>query len=339
MKRTIELIKKFNTLVGPSGYEDEVREEIKKFVLKLGIKSITESPLGSLIIKVGTGKKKVMLAGHMDEIGVLCTYIDKDGFIRFSPVGGVSKYGLIGTRVKFINGVKGIIGAESLKKPDDFVLEKLYIDIGARSTKEAEKLVPIGTFGVFDREVDVLGTRVAAKAHDDRIGCIVMMEVLEKVYKKKLPYTVYFVFTTQEEVGLRGAKVAAYDLEPDFGIALDVTATGDTLDGYKMAVKLGAGVAIKVKDSSLITHPKLKDLLVKTAEKNKIKFQLEILDRGGTDAGAIHLTKSGIPSTVLSIPTRYVHSQSEMIDLDDVKATEDLLEKLITTSDLGNLKF
>ncbi|HDS09334.1 MAG TPA: M42 family peptidase, partial [Firmicutes bacterium] len=338
MKKTIELIKKFNTLSGPSGYEDEVKEELKKSILKLGIKDITESSLGSLVVKIGTGKKKVMLAGHMDEIGVLCTFIDKEGFLRFSPVGGVSKYGLIGTRIQFINGVSGIIGSELLKKPEDFSLEKLFIDIGARDLKSAEELVPVGTFGVFKREVDILGTRVAAKAHDDRIGCIVMLEVLERIFKKKLPYTLYFVFTVQEEVGLRGARVSAYGIEPDFGIALDVTGTGDTPSGYKMAVKLGGGVAIKVKDSSIITHPKLKDLLINISKKNKIPYQLEILEYGGTDAGAIHLTKSGIPSTVLSIPTRYVHSQSELIDLNDVKATEDLLEKVLTTPDLGNLK-
>ncbi len=339
MKGTINLIKKLTSIIGPSGYEDEIREVIKTEVKKLKIKHIEETPLGALIVKVGSGKKKIMLAGHMDEIGILTTHIDKKGFIRFTNIGGVSKYGLIGSRIKFVNGVSGLISTEPIKKPDQFSFEKLYIDIGARDKASASKLVPIGTFGVFDKECSVLGNRIISKAMDDRIGCVVMLNVLKKVYNKKLPYQVYFVFTTQEEVGLRGAKTSAFKIDPDFGIALDVTGTGDTPEAYKMAVNLGDGVAIKVKDRSLITHPKLKDVCVKLAEKNKIKYQLEILEWGGTDAGAIHLTKAGIPSTVFSIPTRYVHSQSEMIDLDDVKATEALLEKIITTNDLGNLKF
>ncbi|MCK4666491.1 M42 family metallopeptidase [Candidatus Dependentiae bacterium] len=339
MKGTINLIKKLTSIVGPSGYEDEIREVIKKEVKKLKIKHIEETPLGALIVKVGSGKKKIMLAGHMDEIGILSTHIDKKGFIRFANIGGVSKYGLIGSRIKFVNGVSGLISTEPIKKPEQFSFEKLYIDIGAKNKTAAAKLVPVGTFGVFDKECVVLGNRIISKAMDDRIGCVVMLNVLKKVYNKKLPYQVYFVFTTQEEVGLRGAKTSAFKIDPDFGIALDVTGTGDTPEGYKMAVNLGDGVAIKVKDRSLITHPKLKDVCVKLAEEKNIKYQLEILEWGGTDAGAIHLTRAGIPSTVFSIPTRYIHSQSEMIDMDDVKATEALLEKIITTKDLGNLKF
>ncbi len=162
---------------------------------------------------------------------------------------------------------------------------------------------------------------------DNRIGCVVLIEALKRIKQPK--HTLYFVFTAQEEVGgLRGARTSAYRIDPDLGIALDVTMTGDTPEARRMAVCLGAGTAIKVKDSSVIAHPKVKDLLVKLAEENDIPYQLEVLEAGGTDAGAIHLTKAGVPSGTISIPTRYVHSPSEMIDIRDVEASIALVTAL-----------
>lgn len=340
MKKIFKLTKQLTSVNSPSGYEEGIREEIKKVLKKTGIKKFEVNKLGSLIVKIGTGKKKVMLAAHMDEIGILATHIDKNGFIRFGKVGGVHPYGLMGSRVKFMNGSIGIISSEPISSKDKPEISKMYIDVGAANKKEAEKLVPIGTFGVFDRTCEKVGNRLVSKAMDDRIGCVVLIEVIEKILKlKKLPYQVYFVFTVQEEVGLRGARTAAFQLEPDIGIAVDVTGTGDCPESRKMSVSLGEGTAIKVKDRSVITHPKLKDFLVKTAVENKIKYQMEILEYGGTDAGAIHLTRAGIPSGVLSIPTRYIHSQSEMIDLRDVLSTRDLLVRVLSTPDLGKLKF
>jgi endoglucanase len=169
---------------------------------------------------------------------------------------------------------------------------------------------------------------------DDRVGCAVLVEALRRMGQPK--NTVFFVFTTQEEVGLRGARTAAFGLDPDLGIALDVTLTGDMPEARRMAVSLGKGAAVKVKDSSLIAHPKVKDLLVDLCEAKGIPYQMEVLERGGTDAGAIHLTKEGVPSGTISIPTRYVHSPSEMVDLGDVQACVNLV-LAVTDADLSQI--
>ncbi|NLY90590.1 MAG: M42 family metallopeptidase, partial [Firmicutes bacterium] len=178
--------------------------------------------------------------------------------------------------------------------------------------------VGVGEMAAFDHSFVDLGERVVAKALDDRVGCAVLIEALKQVRNPQ--NDLYCTFTVQEEVGLRGAKTSAFGIEPDLAIALDVTGTGDTPEAPKLAMKLGAGAAIKVKDLSLITHPRVKDLLTELAEKNNIPYQFEVLPFGGTDAGAIHLTKAGIPAGVISIPCRYLHSPSEMVDLNDVEA-------------------
>ena len=263
----------------------------------------------------GSGKK-VMFSAHADEIGVIVTYIDDDGFLRFSNVGGLNLLTLLGGRVRFANGVIGVIGKEK-GELKDLTLDKLFIDIGAATKDEAQKKVSIGDFAVFHREFADLGQRLVAKSMDDRIGCAVLVEAIRRLDHSD--HDLYFVFSAQEEVGLRGARTAAYSIDPDLGIAIDVTRTGDTPEAPRMDVSLGKGAAIKVKDSSVIAHPKVKNLMVRLAEADQIKYQLEVLEAGGTDAGAIHLTKSGVPSGTISIPCRYVHSPSEMVDLDDVE--------------------
>lgn len=266
-----------------------------------------------------------MFAAHTDEIGLVVTFIDDKGFLRFANVGGVSVSTLVGNRVRFAGGAIGVIYQEK-GAWKDLTLDKLYIDIGAETKEEAQKMVRLGEFGIFHREFTDLGNRLIAKAMDDRIGCVVLIEALKKIQNPK--NTLYFVFTAQEEVGLRGARTAAYGIDPDLGIALDVTLTGDMPEAMRMEVALGKGAAIKVKDSSLVVHPKVKDLLVQLAEENSIPYQMEVLERGGTDAGAIHLTKAGVPSGAISIPTRYVHSPSEMVDIRDVQACVDLVVAL-----------
>jgi len=177
--------------------------------------------------------------------------------------------------------------------------------------------------------INLPGGRCLAKAMDDRAGCAVLIETLRRL-PERLPQEVCFVFSIQEELGLRGAKTAAYRYEPDFGIAVDVTLVGDTPKAPTMAVSLGQGPAIKVKDSSILCHPRVRQLMVETAENNNISHQLEVLERGGTDAGAIHLSREGVPSGAISIPCRYVHSPSEMIDLKDALNAVELLVKLLT---------
>lgn len=312
------VIQQLTEAFGPSGYETEVTALIKSMI-ENDVDEIQTDVLGNLIaVKKGTEDgHKIMFAAHTDEIGIVVTHIDDKGFLRFASVGGVGVSTLVGNRVRFAGGT---IGAIHQEKGDwkELSLDKLYIDIGAESKEEATKQVRLGEFGIFHREFTDLGNRLIAKAMDDRIGCAILVEAIKQVKSPK--NTLYFVFTTQEEVGLRGARVASYGIDPDLGIALDVTITGDTPEARRMEVSLGNGAAIKVKDSSLIVHPKVKDLLVDLAEENKIPYQMEVLEFGGTDAGAIHLNKTGVPSGTISIPTRYVHSPSEMVDIRDVEA-------------------
>lgn len=314
-----ELIRKLVEAFGPSGTEDAVRELIAAEI-KPHVDELRTDALGNLIaLKKGNGKgRKIMLAGHMDELGLMVTHIDDKGFLRFSTIGGIQPHVLASARVVFADGAMGVVGSERLEELKDLKHEKLFIDIGAKDKAAAEAKVSIGDVCGYWRKLDDLGDRLVAKAMDDRIGCAVMIEAAKRL--KHGPNDVYFVFTVQEEVGLRGARTAAYAVDPDFGLAFDVTRTGDTPKTITMDVAVGKGAAIKVKDSSMVTHPMVKNHLVAMAEKHKIPYQLEVLEAGGTDAGAIHLTKAGVPSGTISIPCRYIHTPNEMVDIGDVEA-------------------
>jgi len=332
MKR---IIKKLTETFGPSGFEkkvrDVIREEIRDYV-----DSMKTDRLGNLIAHIKGKGIKVMFASHMDEIGVVTSYIDKKGFIRFSNVGGFFPVHSLTSRVIFENGRIGVIGEERRKSMSDPVeMTKLYIDIGAKDRKEAEKLVPVGTFGSYERGFEDLGKRIVAKAFDDRIGCAILIEVARRL-KKKVKNDTYLVFTVQEEVGLKGARTSAFGIEPDIAVAVDVTGTGDTPEARKMAVKLGAGAAIKVKDRGIVCDPKIVKALIGIARKNRISYQIEVLERGTTDATGIQLTRGGVPSAAVSIPSRYIHSASEIVDMDDVEASVKLVVKFLKT-DLSGL--
>ncbi len=330
------IIKKLTETFGPSGFEKSVRNVIRKEI-RDHVDSIKGDKLGNLIAHIKGKGTKVMLASHMDEIGVVTSYIDKNGFIRFSNVGGFFPVHSLTSRIIFENGRIGVIGEERRKSMSDPVeMTKLYIDIGARDRKEAEKLVPIGTFGCYERGFEDIGKRIVAKALDDRIGCAVLIEVAKRL-KRKVKNDTYLVFTVQEEVGLKGARTSAFGIDPDIALAVDVTATGDTPEAKKMAVKLGAGAAIKIKDWGIVCDPKIVETLIRIARRNKIPYQFEILERGTTDATVIQLTKGGIPSAAVSIPSRYIHSASEIIDMDDVEAAVKLIVKFLET-DQGGLK-
>jgi len=201
----------------------------------------------------------------------------------------------------------------------------MYIDTGSSSKKDCP--VKVGDVEAFDRPVIDLGKRMVSKAMDDRVGVAVIIETMRKI--KSPANQIYFVFSTQEEVGLRGATTAAFGIEPDIGLAVDVTRTGDTPKGIKMEVSLGKGPAIKVRDSGMLADPRLVELLVRTSVKFKIPHQMEVLEAGSTDARAIQLTRAGVPAGCLSIPCRYIHSPSEMIDLDDVDHAVNLLSALL----------
>jgi endoglucanase len=202
----------------------------------------------------------------------------------------------------------------------------MFIDVGASGKSDCP--VGVGDVAAFERPFTIMGNRLVSKAMDDRIGAAVMIETLRKL--KKSPYELYFVFTAQEEVGVRGAATAAYAIDPDIGLAVDVTLTGDTPKFVKMDVSLGKGPAIKIKDSGIVVDPRIVDWMVKTAEKAKIPYQREVLLRGGTDASSIQLNRAGVPAGCISIPCRYVHSPSEMIDLSDVNNAVNLLVELVS---------
>jgi endoglucanase len=204
-------------------------------------------------------------------------------------------------------------------------MDQMFIDVGATSKDDCP--VKTGDIGIFDREFVDLGQRVMSKAMDDRIAAAVLVEVIRRL--KTTQNEVYFVFSVQEEVGLRGATTSAYGIDPDIGISVDVTMTGDTPKGMKMDVSLGKGPAIKVKDGGMISDPRLVKAMVDAAEKVGIPYQMEILVGGTTDARAMQVTRAGVPAGCVSIPTRYVHSPSEMVDMDDVENAIKLLVGLV----------
>jgi len=324
-----QIIQKLTETYSPSGYEsgicEVIRKEIKPFVNEIRVDA-----LGNLVARKGSRSKngmRIMLAGHMDEIGLMATHVDANGFIRFTGLGGIRLTMLTGSRVRFMDGTPGVIGTDRLtdmsKAP---TLEQCFIDVGASSLKDCP--VKIGDVCAFDRPFVDLGKRLVAKSMDDRIGCAVMIESLRTL--KTSPHELYFVFTTQEEVGLRGATTSAFGVDPDLGLSLDVTATGDTPKGSHMEVALGKGPAVKVKDGGMLSDPRIVNWMVHTAEKARIPYQREILEGGTTDARAIQVARAGVPAGCLSIPTRYVHSPSEMVDTTDVENSVRLLVALLT---------
>ncbi len=319
------LIEKIITTPGPSGYEKQIRQTILSEIEECA-DEIQIDALGNLIVRKGRADEKFMLAAHMDEIGVMVTHVDDNGFARFTNIGGVFPLYCPGGRVRFLDGTLGVIGTERIKDTSHTPpLEKMFIDLGATNREDCP--VQVGSVAVFDRSFNQLGNRLVSKAMDDRISVVVLIEALRQL--KKSPYEVYFVFTAQEEVGVRGATTAAYGIAPDFGLAIDVTRTGDTPKGITMDVSLGKGPAIKVKDSGIVVDPRIVRWMVETANNANLPYQLEILERGGTDARAIQLSRAGVPSGCISIPCRYVHSPSEMVDLEDVENAVNLVIALL----------
>jgi putative aminopeptidase FrvX len=320
------LLKKLLETYGPSGNEEKVRDIIREEIRDY-VDELKTDKMGNLIaIKKASGKK-IMVASHMDEIGIIITGIDDKGFLRFSNVGGISPYISLGQRVMFSDGTLGVVGMEDLENIKDLKLNKMYIDIGAQSKEEAAKKINIGDMACFYQPMALLENNIVSKGLDNRIGCFIVIETLKQIQPSL--NELYFVFTIQEELGIRGAKTAAYRLDPDLGIAVDVTSTGDTPKAKHMAVELGKGPAVKIMDKSLLSHPLMKKLMIDTAKDNQIPYQLEVLEFGGTDSGAIHLARGGVPSGALSIPCRYVHSPSEAASQKDVKNAIVLLTKIL----------
>lgn len=311
----MELLEKLSLFNAPSGREKKLSAFIKEQVFTY-VDEVYSDKLGNLIAhKKGSGKR-IMLSAHMDEIGIVVTYIEDNGYLRFSDVGGLYTKYLSGRRVQFENGTDGVIFTEP--KNDKNALLKMYIDIGAKDKAEAEKAVNVGDMAVFCGKYTEQNGVIIGKALDDRAGCFALIEAIKEI---KSENDLYFVFTVQEEVGLRGARTSAYAIEPEFALAVDVTDCGDTPKSDKVAVKLNGGAAIKVMDYSVICDRDVKETLVKLAEKENIPYQFEVMTEGGTDTGVIHFSRGGVKTGGISIPTRYIHSPSEMIsecDLENV---------------------
>jgi endoglucanase len=320
-----DLLKTLTQVWGPAGFEHEVRGQIRRIVEPYA-DEIRVDALGNLLCRVGSGGKRVMVSAHMDEIGVIATFVEKKtGFVRFSPLGGLLNTALLGTRVRFENGVIG-----TLCMPEYFsaarttapALDQYYIDVSG-----ADPVEP-GMAAAFDREAIDRGSRIVGKAMDDRAGCAVAIEAMRRL-NRRVKNETWFVFSVQEEVGIRGARTAAFGVQPEIGIALDVTPSGDMLQVERNDVTLGKGAAIKIHDVGLIVPPAVRDWMVQRAEKDGIAFQRELISLGTTDGAAIQVAHAGVPTGAISIPCRYVHTTSETVDEADMEACIELLAALV----------
>lgn len=308
------IMKKLNGFISPSANEHEllccVRDMLSEYI-PTGDMSFDK--LGNLIAVMGKGcGRRVMFSAHSDTIGFIAYNADDKGFVKVSALGGLNPATLKGRQVRFTNGVNGLFFFE-----EGTDMNKCFVDIGATSRDEAIKLLPLGTAGSIVGEVFEMGAdgdkRIVSPFLDDRIAVAVQLEAIKAIAEEKiqLKNELYFVFSVQEELGLRGAKTAAYAVDPVYGVAIDVTCTGDTPKDELLNMKIRSGAAVKVSDRSIVCHKDMVDFLTGTAEKSGIKYQYDILPFGGTDAGSIHMTKSGVYTGGISIPTRYTHSPTE----------------------------
>jgi putative aminopeptidase FrvX len=322
-----------------------MRKYIEPFADRMDIDN-----LGSLIAeKVGDADgPKIMVAGHLDEVGFMITQIDDKGFLKFQTVGGWWSQVMLAQRVTIVTrkgeSITGVIGSkpphilspEARNKPVD--IKDMFIDIGASSKEEAmewgvlpgDMVTPYFEFSVMNNEKMLL-----AKAWDNRIGCAIAIDVLKALKDEKHPNIVYGVGAAQEEVGLRGARTAASKIKPDIGFAVDVGIAGDTpgITAKESTSKMGAGPQIVLFDASMVSHKGLRDLVVDTAEENNIPYQFESIPGGGTDAGAIHLTANGVPSLAIGIATRYIHSHAGILHRDDYENAVKLIVAVIKKLD------
>jgi len=342
----MDLLKRLSEAPGIPGHEAEIRAIVRE-ALTGHVDEIETDHLGNVIAhKRGTGPV-VAVAAHMDEIGFIVSHIEKEtGFLRMQPYGGFDPKTLIAQRVVVHSEGGGLIGCigsqpihilteEERKKPLE--LKDLFVDVGLPE-EEVKKRVSIGDMMTLRQDFLAYEGVVSGKALDDRVGVYVGIEAMKRA--KKLACDLYFVGTTQEEVGLRGARVAGFAIHPEIGIALDVTIAADMpgVPSAQQVTQLGKGVAIKLSDSMSISHPGLVKAMRGLAEDRKIAYQMEILPRGGTDAGALQMAQEGAAVITLSVPTRYVHSVVEMAHREDVEAAIDLLAAFLETANQVDLK-
>lgn len=322
----LETLRRLAAAHGPSGDEGAVSALLEQLAAPLA-DDCRRDTLGNLIVhKKGSGPR-VMFSAHMDSIGLIATHLDDKGFVRFGKLGGLEAKAIYQAPVAFSNGARGVVAVSEDKEDGEYKLSDLYVDVGASSREEAERLVQVGDTAVFTGSTFQAGNRVISPYLDNRAGCLVLLMALEQV--KKPANDLYFVFSVQEEVGVRGAKTAAYGIDPDYGVAVDVTGSDDVPGAvHGCSSRLGAGAAIKVMDSSVICDQALSRRMRELAERRGIPVQDDVLLAGGTDAGAMQLTRSGVITGGISIPCRYVHTPTEMADIGDLKACAGLVAAL-----------
>ena len=328
MKQT--LFSLLNTY-GGTGREDAIRETIAEMARPYCDEMRTDA-LGNLICirrAAGEGGRRIMVSAHMDHIGFVVLDADKHGFLRVHNAGGISKRASINRHVIFANGVNGVVSNETESfSADDGKMSNLFIDIGAKDREDALSMVSLGDVAVYVPDAfELANGMVAAPAMDDRVGCAIALEAMKAL--GTCANEVAFVFSVQEELGLRGARTAAYAVDPQIGVALDVTLCGDTPKGPKIAVKAGEGPCVKVRDSSLVCAPRVVAGLEKAAARAGVKTQREVLSAGGNDAGAIQTTRAGVLAGTISIACRYVHSACETVSLADCEGAAKVLAEFL----------
>ncbi|MDW0110406.1 M42 family metallopeptidase [Sporosarcina aquimarina] len=349
MDDTLQMLKELTDAKGTGGNEREPRDVMKKYIEPFA-DEIDQDGLGSLIAK-HTGDAdgpKVMVAGHLDEVGFMISRIDDKGYLSFQTIGGWWSQVMLAQRVTIVtrkgDSITGIIGskpphilpAEVRNKPVD--IKDMFIDIGAESREQAmewgvtpgDMVVPYFEFTVMNNEKYLL-----AKAWDNRIGCAIAIDVMKELNKQGHPNTLFSVGAVQEEVGLRGAGTAAAKIKPDIGIAVDVGIAGDTpgVTAKEAAAKMGDGPQVILYDASMVGHKGLRDFVVDIAEENKIPYQFDSMSGGGTDAGSIHLSGNGVPSIAITVATRYIHSNAAMLHRDDYENAVKLIVEVIKKLD------
>lgn len=341
-----DLMKKITDLVGPSGFEQDVQRailnEVKDYVDEYSI-----DPIGNLIVKKNGNASdypSLVIAAHTDEIGFIVKKVEANGLIRFEELGGFDDRMLLSLPVKvksdfgYVDGAIGTLAVHYVKWDDPQRIAShrdLYIDVGACSAEEvAEMGIRPSQPIAYGTELKRVGkNRVLGKALDDRAGCALLIRLFQNLESSSVQHgDVYGAFTVQEEVGLRGASVISNAVNPDFALALDTTPVSDTYDVLMTGTrKLGAGPCIKVVDKSLIAHPLVTRHLEKVAKENNLPYQLEVFMGIGTDAGAIHMTNTGVSTGVISIPSRYTHTPIEVVDLNDMENSYQLLHQFVAT--------
>lgn len=342
-QETLDLFRNLTELQGAPGNEHVVRAFMRKELEKYADEVIQDNLGGVFGVKKGDGPR-VMVAGHMDEVGFMVTQITENGMLRFQPLGGWWNQVMLAQRVQVVTEKGPVIGViasipphlltdAQRKKPME--IKNMLIDIGADDKEDAEKIgvkpgdtvVPVTPFQPMANEKKIL-----AKAWDNRYGCGLAIELLKEVQHKTLPNNLYSGATVQEEVGLRGAQVAANMIKPDIAYVLDASPANDASGDKGAFGQLGKGALVRIYDRTMVTHRGMREFILDTAESNDIPYQY-FISQGGTDAGRIHLAHDGVPSAVIGICSRYIHTSASIIHVDDYAAAKELLVKLVETTD------